>query len=88
MIFVNRITGKVIKVFIPNEYKNGNLLDVMDRTNIGFKVETSEGIKEIVTEQNELNVIIMKNDLVTILEQTISGKDFVDIELYDGDEND
>lgn len=85
---MNRITGKVIKVFIPNEYKNGNLLDVMDRTNIGFKVETSEGIKEIVTEQNELNVIIMKNDLVTILEQTISGKDFVDIELYDGDEND
>ena len=85
---MNRITGKVIKVFIPNEYKNGNLLDVMDRTNIGFKVETSEGIKEIITEQNELNVIIMKNDLVTILEQTISGKDFVDIELYEGDEND
>lgn len=85
---MNRITGKVIKVFIPNEYKNGNLLDVMDRTNIGFKVETSEGIKEIITEQNELNVIIMKNDLVTIIEQTISGKDFVDIELYEGDEND
>lgn len=85
---MNKITGKVIKVFIPNEYKNGNLLDVMDRTNIGFKVETSEGIKEIITEQNELNVIIMKNDLVTIIEQTISGKDFVDIELYEGDEND
>lgn len=85
---MNRITGKVIKVFIPNEYKNGNLLDVMDRTNIGFKVETSEGIKEIITEQNELNAKILKNDLVTILEQTISGKDFVDIELYEGDEND
>ena len=88
MIFVNRITGKVIKVFIPNEYKNGNLLDVMDRTNIGFKVETSEGIKEIITEQNELNAKILKNDLVAILEQTISGKDFVNIELYEGDEND
>ncbi len=85
---MNRITGKVIKVFIPNEYKNGNLLDVMDRTNIGFKVETSEGIKEIITEQNELNAKILKNDLVAILEQTISGKDFVDIELYEGDEND
>lgn len=85
---MNRITGKVIKVFIPNEYKNGNLLDVMDRTNIGFKVETSEGIKEIITEQNELNSKILKNDLVAILEQTISGKDFVDIELYEGDEND
>lgn len=85
---MNRITGKVIKVFIPNEYKNGNLLDVMDRTNIGFKVETSEGIKEIITEQNELNAKILKNDLVAILEQTISGKDFVDIELYEGDDND
>ena len=85
---MNRITGKVIKVFIPNEYKNGNLLDVMDRTNIGFKVETSEGIKEIITEQNELNAKILKNDLVIIIEQTISGKDFVDIELYEGDEND
>ena len=85
---MNRITGKVIEVFIPNEYKNGNLLDVMDRTNIGFKVETSEGIKEIITEQNELNAKILKNDLVTIIEQTISGKDFVDIKLYEGDEND
>lgn len=88
MIFVNKIIGKVIEVFIPNEYKNGNLLDVMDRTNIGFKVETSEGIKEIITEQNELNAKILKNDLVIIIEQTISGKDFVDIELYEGDEND
>lgn len=88
MIIVNKITGKVIEVFIPNEYKNGNLLDVMDRTNIGFKVETSEGIKEIITEQNELNAKILNNDLVAILEQTISGKDFVDIELYEGDEND
>ena len=85
---MNKITGKVIEVFIPNEYKNGNLLDVMDRTNIGFKVETSEGIKEIITEQNELNAKILNNDLVAILEQTISGKDFVDIELYKGDEND
>lgn len=85
---MNKITGKVIGVFIPNEYKNGNLLDVMDRTNIGFKVETSEGIKEIITEQNELNAKILKNDLVIIIEQTISGKDFVDIELYEGDEND
>lgn len=29
--------GRVIEVFIPEQYKNGNLLDVMDRTNIGFK---------------------------------------------------
>ena len=80
--------GKVIEVFVPKQYKNGSLLDIMDRTKIGFKVVTDNGIKEIVQEQNEFNAKIMKNDLVTIIEQTISNKDFVDIELYEGDEND
>lgn len=80
--------GRVIKVFIPEQYKNGILLDVMDRTNIGFKVATNNSMRDIIVEQNELNVKIMKNDLVTIIEQTISGKDFIDIELYEGDEND
>lgn len=78
--------GKVIEVFIPEEYNNGNLLDVMDRTNIGFKVKTNDGIKEVILEQNEFNAEIMKNDLVIVTEQIISGKDFVDIELYKGDE--
>lgn len=80
--------GKVTEVYIPEEYKNGNLLDVMDRTNIGFKVETDNGIKEIVTEADEFNARIMKNDLVMITEQTVSGKDFIDIELYEGDIDD
>lgn len=80
--------GRVIEVFIPEQYKNGNLLDVMDRTNIGFKVATNNSMRDIIVEQNEINAKIMKNDLVTIIEQTISGKDFIDIELYEGDEND
>lgn len=80
--------GKVIEVYIPEEYKNGGLLDIMDRTSIGFKVETDNGIKEIVTEADEFNARIMKDDLVMITEQTISGKDFIDIELYEGDIND
>lgn len=80
--------GRVIEVFIPEQYKNGNLLDVMDRTNIGFKVVTNNSMRDIIVEQNELNAKIMKNDLVTIIEHTISGKDFIDIELYEGDEND
>lgn len=80
--------GKVIEVFVPEQYKNGNLLDVMDRTNIGFKVMTDNGIREFIVEDNEFNARIMKNNLVTIIEQTISGKNFVDVELYDGDGND
>ena len=36
--------GKVIEVYIPEQYQNGGLLDVMDRTNIGFKIKTQDGI--------------------------------------------
>lgn len=80
-----KTVGKVVEIFIPKQYKNGGLLDVMDRTQIGFKVMTDNGMKEIIEEQNQFNARIMKNDYVMIIEQTISGKDFVDIELYEGD---
>ena len=83
-----KTVGKVIEVFIPEEYKNGNLLDIMDRNNIGFKVITDNGIKEVTQKQDEFNTQIMKDDIVLITEQTISGKYFIDIELYEGEEND
>ncbi len=75
--------GKVIEVFIPQEYKNNKLIDVMDIKNIGFKVMTDNGIEEIIQEQNEFNSNIMKNDTILITEQTISNKKFIDIELYE-----
>lgn len=75
--------GKVIEVFIPQEYKDNKLIDVMDTKNIGFKVMTEDGIKEIIQDQNEFNSNIMKNDTVLITEQTISNKKFIDIELYE-----
>lgn len=78
--------GRVIEVFIPEQYKNGNLLDVMDRTKIAFKVMAEDGIKEIEVEQNEDNAKIMKKDLVKITEREISGKTFIDIELYEGED--
>lgn len=84
---MKKTLGTVIEVYIPKQYKNGNLLDIMDRTNIGFKVQTAEEIKTIELEQNEINSNIMKNDRVIIIEQTISGQDFIDIELYDGEED-
>ena len=55
----------------------------MDVKNIGFRVKTEDGIKEIIQEQNEFNSNIMKNDIVLITEQTISNKKFIDIELYE-----
>ena len=82
---MTKTIGKVVEVYIPEQYKNGGLLDVMDRTNIGFKVMTDGGIKGIVLESNEINAKIMKNDKVLIIEQDISGKHFIDIEAIDGD---
>ena len=76
--------GKVIEAFIPKEYKNNRLIDVMDSTKIGFKVMLEDELIEIIEEQDEINTNIYKNDLVVITKQTISGKDFTDIELYDG----
>ena len=82
---MTKTVGKVIKVYIPEQYKNGELLDVMDRTNIGFKVKTQDSIKDIILEINEDNAKIMKNDKILVIEQYISGKHFIDIEIYDGD---
>ena len=84
---MKKIIGKVIEVYIPEQYKNNNLLDVMDRNLIGFKVMTEEGLKVIETEQNEENASIMKKDIVEIIEQTISNVDFIDIRPYGGDIN-
>lgn len=88
VIKVTKTVGKVIEVFMPEQYKDGKLLDVMDRTNIGFKILTDSGVREIIQEINALNAHIMKDNLVTIIEQTISGENFVDVELYEGGEND
>lgn len=40
--------GKVIEVFIPQEYKNNKLIKVMDTKNIGFKVMTKDGMQEVI----------------------------------------
>ncbi len=83
---MERIIGKVKEVFIPEESNNG-LLDVMDRTQIGFKIMTENGMEEIILKQDEFNSNIFKNDKVIITKQNISGKDFTDIELYGGADN-
>lgn len=77
------MVGRVLEVFIPEQYQNGELLDIMDRTNIGFKVLCDGELEEIIVEQDEFNAKIMKDDLVKITKQTIDGKNFVDIELME-----
>lgn len=78
--------GIVTEVFMPNEYKEELLLDTLDNSVIGFKVNTSDGERVIIEEIDEFNSQIMKDDLVLITEQTIDGHYFIDIELTE-DEN-
>lgn len=75
---MNKIYGKVIEVFIPEENK-----DIMLSNKIGFKVllnNTSE-IITIIEKQDEENAQILKGDLVLITKQIINNKEYIDIEL-------
>ena len=67
------LVGKVIKVFIPND-------DVEQK--ISFQVSTEEGVYEIKSEQTEDNANIYKDDIVMLTFRNISGKEFIDIELF------
>lgn len=76
---MKQLIGKVVRVFIPRE-------DV-DRK-VAFQVETAEGIYEIKEEQTEENAKIYKDDTVLLTFQNISGKEFMDISLYEEGELD
>jgi len=80
---VEKLYGIVKEVYIPEQYKNGQLLDIMDRNVIGFKVLIDNDIYNFEFEQDEFNVQIMKDDEVVITKQVIDGIEYTDIEGVD-----
>ncbi len=78
---MEKLYGIVKEVYIPEQYKNGQLLDIMDRNVIGFKVLIDDSIQSFEFEQNEFNVQIMKDDEVVITKQVIDGIEYTDIEV-------
>ena len=70
---MKKLSGIVVEVFIPDNMNQ----------EVGFRVETDEGIKEIIEEQDEYNAKILREDNVIVTEQIIDGKYFIDIELGD-----
>ena len=68
---MKKLSGRVVEVFIPDNMNQ----------EVGFRVETDEGIKEIIEEQVEYNAKILREDNVIVTEQIIDGKYFIDIEL-------
>ena len=68
---MKKLSGRVVEVFIPDNMNQ----------EVGFRVETDEGINEIIEEQDEYNSKILREDNVIVTEQIIDGKYFIDIEL-------
>lgn len=83
---MNKKIGKIIEVFIPDEYNNNQKINAMDSNKIGFKVFLEGQILEIIQEQNQENSNIFRDDLVIVTKQIISNKKFIDIEKYYGDD--
>ena len=80
---MEKLYGIVKEVYIPLQYKNDNLIDVMDRNVIGFKVLIDDNIESFEFEQDEYNASIMKDDEVVITKQVVEGKEYIDIEVVD-----
>ena len=80
---MEKLYGVVKEVYIPEQYKNGQLLDIMDRNVIGFKVLIDNDIYNFEFEQDEFNTKIMKGDEVVITKQVIDGIEYTDIEGVD-----
>mgnify|MGYP004673758807 FL=1 len=68
---MKKLSGRVVEVFIPDNMNQ----------EVGFRVETNEGIKEIIEEQDEYNAKILREDRVILTEQVIDNHYFIDIEL-------
>lgn len=73
------LIGKVKEVFIPND-------DIINSDKIGFKILVDGELLTIIQQQNEVNCNILRDDLVIIRKQNISSKEFIDIELYEGED--
>lgn len=86
---MNKLLGKVIEVYIPEEYKNNEVIDVMSSSKIGFKIildETNE-IVDLVLEQDEDIADIFRDDKVVLIKDEDTAK-LIKIELYVGEDYD
>ena len=79
--------GRVIEIYIPEEYNNGRKISYLDSNKIGFKVEINNQVKNIIVRQNDDNSLIHVGDLVNIKMINIENKDnYFIYKLGDSDE--
>lgn len=74
------LCGQVKEVFIPNGE------DELNPKNIGFKIFVSNKLLTITVPVDLETASILREDFVNIIETTIDGKTFLDIEKVDNHE--
>ena len=72
--------GKIKEVFIPEQ-------DVMNSKEIGFVIELDNEEITLIEEQDEYNSKILKDSKVIVSKCAIDGKNIIDLELYEGEED-
>ena len=72
--------GKIKEVFIPEQ-------DVMNSKEIGFVIELDNEEITLIEEQDEYNSKILKGSKVIVSKCAIDGKNIIDLELYEGEED-
>ncbi len=75
--------AKILDIQIPKQYIDDQVIDIIYRDKIQFKVLSDEGIETLDIKQDKYNTKLHIDDEVLITKQTISNKDFIDIEKVD-----
>lgn len=84
---MEQLKGIILDIYIPKEYNNQNeLIDIMDRNKITFKIKTDYSIENIELEQDEENVNLQVGNTVLITKQKIDGVEFIDIDKWSENE--
>lgn len=84
---MEQLKGIILDIYIPKEYNNKNeLIDIMDRNKITFKIKTDYSIENIELEQDEENVNLQVGNTVLITKQKIDGVEFIDIDKWSENE--
>lgn len=80
---MDKAIGKVLEVFIPEEYVNNQKIDVMDSSKIGFRILLHDREIRVVCDMDEDTGSILKNDQVMVTYQVVDNLEFVSVERCD-----
>lgn len=78
---MKQLVGVVKKVYLPEEYVNGESVLDLYKSNIGFEVDVNGEIIKFEQKQNKENVKIYKGDRVTLIFDPTKSKNPIAIKV-------